>query len=395
MPIDIHEARARIADLEPTDRSEIRAHLEALARPRLSGSEGAREAEREVRTRFSALGYDAETLSFSFSSFHGRFAFVVSGVILALGGGLATWLLYVALPVPALASLGAGLLLAVLPIPLGGFALRRLPWGRVNTANLLFRRPDTQPAWILMAHRDTKGQAVPALVRAMAATIGMAAWLALVALAALRLVGLDVIGEYVLAAGAALFACAGVLALGRVNNASPGALDNATGVAALLATAKREESGAVAFLITDGEEMHLAGARDAAQRLPPVQGVINVDGLDDEGSFFVAEGYGWRRRRGNAPQLVAALMAAASVLELPVRRHRLPSTVAVDHVPMAAAGIPALTLLRGRRRSLMRVHRPADTVERLDGRGAAEGATLLAAAIRLLSAEGESRLAGG
>ena len=65
----------------------------------------------------------------------------------------------------------------------------------------------------------------------------------------------------------------------------------------------------------------------------------------------------------------------------------------MDHQPLAAAGIPALTVLRGSWRSLLRVHRPGDSAERLDGRGAAEGATLLAAAFRLLQ-EDDPHLAG-
>jgi hypothetical protein len=67
----------------------------------------------------------------------------------------------------------------------------------------------------------------------------------------------------------------------------------------------------------------------------------------------------------------------------------------VDHMPFAAAGVPALTVLRGRWRSLMRVHRGADSADRLDGRGAAETATLLTAALRLLREKEKGHLAGG
>ncbi len=394
MPIDIQEARAQAAEVPPTDRSEIRDHVRALARPRLCGSEGADAVEAELRERFAALGYEAETLEFSFSTLHGRFGLMASAVAIVLGGVAATWLLRTGLAVSALAVLGATLALALLPIALGSLATRRLPWARVRGANLLFRRPGRRPGWILMAHRDSKGQSIPTLARGLAASGAVAAWLGLVALAALELVGVGGLGAPQIAAGGVLVACGIVLAGGRVSNSSPGALDNASGLAALLAVAKREERGDIAFLITDAEEMDLAGARDVATRLPPVQGVINVDGLDDEGPFYVAEGYGWARRRGSAPHLAAALLTAASALELPVRRQRLPRLLTADHVPLAAAGFPALTVLRGRRRSLLRVHRPGDSAERLDGRGAADGATLLAAAMRMLASDGKSRLAG-
>ncbi len=395
MPIDIDEARARFSDLAPTDRSEIREAVGALAQPRLCGSEGAGIVESEILERFSAFGYECEAGSFSFSSFHGRFALMVSGGVVGVSGAMATALIYAGLPIPGLVVLGLGLLLAVLPVPFGAMVMRRLPWARLEARNLLFRRPGARPAWILMAHRDTKGQAVPALVRALAIAVAVAAWAGLVILAAFRLAGVDGLGPPLLLVGGVLLAAGATLGLGRVTNNSPGALDNASGLAALLAVAKREESGAIAFLITDGEELDLAGARAAALRLPPVQGVINVDGLDDRGRFYVAEGHGWRRRRGRAPQLAAALMVAGSALDLPVERRRLPAMVAVDHVPLSAAGIPALTLMRGQWRSLMRVHRPGDSAEHLDGRGAAQGATLLTAAVRLLSADGPSRLARG
>ena len=164
-------------------------------------------------------------------------------------------------------------------------------------------------------------------------------------------------------------------------NQSPGALDNGSGVAALLGVAAREvEAGDVAFLITDAEELGLAGSRAAAASLPPVHGVINIDGLDDDGDFFILERFG-RPRRGIAPHLALGLMDAAQERGQIVRRRDVPFGVLLDHMSLVDAGTAALTFMRGTLRSLNRVHSPQDDVSRLDGSGVQAAVDLLCDAL--------------
>ncbi|MBW3553775.1 MAG: Zn-dependent exopeptidase M28 [Gemmatimonadetes bacterium] len=394
MTFDLDEARTRVSGLDRARAAELRADVESLARPRMSGTEGAAEVEQLVRDRFEALGYETEPLPFQFSAWPGRFGLPAAGVVLLLSGVLAGWLIAGSEPALALTVLVLALAIAVLPLLVLGSAIRGMPWARIDSANLLFRKPGSRPAWIVMAHRDSKSQLAPTALRTAALITAGVAWLALVVLAGMWIAG-DAyrLPGTAMTAGVILSVCGLVLALSWASNASPGALDNASGVAALLATAGRVGSGGdVAFLITDGEELGLAGARDVARRLPPVQGVINVEGLDDGGTFIVAEGHGWRRR-GSAPQLAAALLTAGRALDLPVHRRKLPLSLLVDHLPVARAGIPSLTLLRGSWKSLMRVHRPGDDLSRLGCDGAADGATLLAAALHLLREDRSSHLA--
>lgn len=393
MPFDIDQVRSRLEGMERADPARMWRTISALARPRMTASDEAADVERDLRRRFEDLGYETEVLPFSFSTWPGRFGLSAAGAALAVTGILGTALLLWGMPAGALALLLLGMALALLPLLLLDTALERLPYGRVDAANLLFRRPDARPAWILMAHRDSKSQLVPTLVRTAAIVGGVAAWLLLVVLALLwfggesfRFPGLASV------AGAVLVLASLLLALSWAANESPGALDNATGLAALCEVAADNHTGEVAFLLTDGEELGLAGARAVAQALPAVQGVINVDGLDDDGDFRVAEGYGWRRR-GSAPQLAAALLTAAAALDLPITRAPLPRSVPVDHMPLAEAGVPAVTLLRGGWKSLLRVHRPGDHVHRLHGAGTADGATLLRAAVRILRETGPGHLA--
>jgi len=395
MPFDIDAARIKLADLQRADPARVRQDLRSLARPRMSGSEQAADVEEELRDRFDKLGYQVRAMPFSFSTWPGRYGLSVAGVALCLGALLGVSLILSGLPAAALFVLIVTLALALAPWLTLDRALHGLSWGRMESTNLLFQKPGSKPAWILMAHRDSKSQLVPTLVRTAAVGAGLAAWSGLVILAGLWFAG-DVFrfpGATVVA-GAVLLLAGLALALSWAGNDSPGALDNASGMAALLAVARTEGvGGEIAFLLTDGEELGLAGARAVASELPPVQGVINVDGLDDRGTFYLAEGHGLTRT-GSAPQLAAALLTAGVVLDMPMRRRTLPRSLPVDHVPIAAWGIPALTLMRGDWQSLLRVHRKGDDAASIDGSGATDGANLLIAAVQLLRAGEGEHLAG-
>lgn len=398
MPFDIEAARTTLKGVQHHKAAALRERIAAFATPRMSGSDGATETEGELRSAFEGLGYETTELPFTFSTWPGRFGPSLAGVALALTGGAAAAILHYGLPALALAVLVAGITLTLLPLLLLDQTIRSLPFGRIESRNLLFTRPGSRPSWLVMAHRDSKSQLIPTLVRTGAIVAAGVGAIGLMALAVLWFGGeMYQFETAVLVAGGLVVLGGILLALAWSSNHSPGALDNASGLAALLTVAGDSRTGEgpgseVAFLLTDGEELGLAGARAAVEALPPVQGVINVDGLDDRGVIRVAEGHGWRRR-GSAPQLAAALLTAGRALDVEVRRRPLPRSILVDHLPLAAAGVPALTVLRGRWQSLLRVHRASDSVDHLDGSGAAEAATVLSAALRLLRAEDRDHLA--
>ena len=374
------EPRGAAGAVEPAEILDV---LRALARPRMAGSAGSEAVAEEIRRRFEALGYRHRSLPFSFSSLPGRYGLTWTGAVLMAMGVAGGWLGFGERPAAAFLVLVAGLVVAGLPILFLDPALRRLPWGRVDTANLFFTRD--VPRFIIMAHRDTKSQLVPTLIRTAVLAVALTAWAALAALAVSGLTpaapGAPPWGGEglwaVLGAGA-LAAAGGVLVLSRAGNRSPGALDNGTGLAALLALATRVDPD-VGFLVTDGEELGLAGARAVVRDLP-VAVVINLDGLDDGGAIRIAGGRDARAREAANP-VARALEAAARDLGVEAVMRPLPPFVMVDHEPLVAAGIPALTLLKGSWRSLLRVHRPDDTVARLDGTGAAAVANVVARAL--------------
>ena len=391
MHFDIEEIRSRLREADPDQSYDTGEALRALAHPRFTGTEGAARARAEVRSRLEALGYHVKALPFTFSAWPGRYAQPLAGGLLLLAATLALALLGAGLPLTALVLLvlfGA----LVVGVAYGApRAIQGLPWGRVEGENLLALPDECRPRWLVVAHVDSKSQMLPLALRTAGPAAAVLGWVGLVVVAALAAGGMALEPWLVWLLG-------GVAVLGGLltlltwpGNASAGALDNASGVAALLAVAAAERAaGDVGFLITDAEELGLAGARAVTPHLPRVAGAINLDGLDDHGTLHVVERYGWPPR-GLASHLAAALMSAAVALDEPVRRRDLPLGILLDHVALAGAGVPALSLLRGERDSLHRVHRPADDSAAMDGTGARRTATVVSGALVLLRAR-ESEL---
>ncbi len=358
------------------DPGEIRTLLTTLSRPRMTGTAGNAEVRSRIRDRFDVMGYTVQEQPFTFSELPGRFGLPIAGVMSVATAVSAMMFMGVRRPLGALVVLVVGLVLAALPL-LALEAGLRLPWLRVKTSNLLFTRES--PRWIVMAHMDTKSQGAPTLIRSGVLVGALAMWTTLTAVATATAVGGPLAMEVVWGAAGMLAMAGAALILSPSGNDSPGALDNGTGLAAVLALARRAPPD-VAFLITDAEEMGLAGARAAVDQLPEVAGIINLDGLDDEGPVRIAEGRSKAARRSTRA-LGTALKRSARELGLDVVRRPVPAFLMVDHEPLAAAGLPALTVLKGRWQSMLRVHTPADAVSRLTGTGAARVATLVLTAL--------------
>jgi hypothetical protein len=358
--------------------------LREIAKPRLTGSEGAAEVTAAVRSRLEGLGYEVQEHAFSFNPLPGRFGITMAGALYLVGMVVASLLLRIGSPLAAVIVLGVLLLVLGLFAFFATTIIDRLAYRQEQGSNLYAQRPGSRPRYVIMAHRDSKSQPVPLAFRGPAIAIAVVAWLILLG-AALVALTRPLPGSLILGLGIAAAFAGIILILCWVDNRSPGALDNASGVAAALGIAAREgEAGDVGFLITDAEELGLVGARAAAPHLPPVFGVINLDGLDDEGDFYVMERFGTLRKRGLAPHLAVALLQAAEALGEPVRRRDLPMGVPVDHIPIVQGGTPALTLMRGTLGSLRRVHQAGDNLESLRGDGVRRAIDLVCEALTRL-----------
>lgn len=358
--------------------------LRDIAKPRLTGSDGAADVTATLMTTLENLDYEVRQQPFTFSPWLGRFGITAAGAVYLAAMFVAAGFLYTNHPDGAIALLLIALVLIGLGAMFASAAIDSLPFGRVDGSNLLAIPRGGRVRYIIMAHRDSKSQPVPLAFRGPAIVLAVVAWLALF-IAALFHMARPLPGGLILLVGALGVVAGVVLVFCWVDNRSPGALDNASGVAAAVGIAARERAaGDVGVLITDAEELGLAGARAAVGTLPPVFGVINLDGLDDDGTFYVFERFGLINKRGLAPHLAAALLEEAAQRGEPADRRDLPVGIPVDHIPLVRAGIPALTVMRGSVRSLRRVHRSIDDLAHLRGDGVLRTMDLVAGALHRL-----------
>ena len=354
----------------------------------MTGTQGAQEVADIIHDRLTQLGYEIEDDPFTFSTWPGRFAVSLAGAIFAIGSVGAAALLNMRYPGVSLVVLLVTLLLvagvAVLTAPLTNM----LPFGKITANNMMAKRPGAVPRYIFMAHLDSKSQPMPLAFRGPAIIFAILSWVLFVIFALLGL--LDPVWirtEITTALGVISFIAGVLLIFCWVENRSPGALDNASGLATILAIAESErERDDVAFIITDAEELGLVGARSIARSLNPVFGVINVDGVDDSGPIYVLEKFGIPPRH-IAPHLVAAILSAAEAAKLPAQRRNVPFGLLLDHLPIARADLPAVTVMRGSFRSLRRVHRPADNMDKMNGSGIEVVVGVLRAALEQLRTE--------
>jgi len=255
------------------------------------------------------------------------------------------------------------------------------PMLRTTGTNLEAHLPDDAPRVWLCAHLDTKSQPVPTLIR----SAGVVA-LVLAALTALVLALAAAAGArapYAAWAATAVVTLIGGIPviLSVVGNHSPGALDNASGVVTVVeAAGMLPPTRGVGILITDAEELGLAGARAwGGQGVGMI--VLNCDGVDDSGPINVLY-------TGRPPgRVLSAARDASASTHVAHRARTIPLGILMDSVAFSAAGLSAVTFSRGTWRSLARVHRSADNLERLTGTGIGETATLMAATARMLLKE--------
>ena len=357
---------------------EARVARELVARlavePRPAGSV-AEESLREFCAGWLRdAGFEVEREPFSYSTWPGRYGTPASGAAFAVVCFIAATLAARDRPGTALVVL----VLIALTLGVAGRCAARsgvsdLRAGRTTAVNLVATRGEPK-VW-LVAHLDSKSQPVPMLLRAAGIVACVVVWIWMVALAvaqATQAVHVHA-GDWHLPAIAAAVAALPVAA-SVVTAKSPGAIDNASGVAAVLLAAQRTDPRRpVGVLLTSAEELGLAGARAFASGRAPGQ-AINFDGLDD-GGWLRALTHG---RRGPVEQ---AARKAAGKLGVPLRITRGIPGVLTDAIALRDGGWDAVTLVSGTLGTLYRVHSSRDRADTLTGAGIAAAATL---ALRML-----------
>ncbi len=360
-------------------------HLEAIGcEPRPAGSAAEARARSHAARALGEAGFATREEPFEYSAFPGRYGTPIAGLLAAvtiLGGAAtassalaerATWL-------PG-AALTAGLvLLARFAQAMLGDAVLTLPLVRARSSNLIATRGNAFPRIWLVAHLDSKSQPIPSAARVAGIVLVAASVAAALTAAMLQLLAMPhrmgwQIAALLVVVGAPLMMAS------LVGHRSDGAVDNASGVAAVLAAAARVRPDvALGVLMPSAEELGLAGARawarEAARTARP--GVaLNCDGVDDHGELTIMYS-------GARPDHLLATISAAAMQ--PVRVRRMPLGLLTDSVAFAERGWQTATVSRGGLATLRRIHTHRDSLAALRGTGIEPAADLLARTVEALA----------
>ena len=340
-------------------------HLAVLgAKSRPTGSRELAEARGYCAEVLKKLGFRVQEHPFEFSAFSGRWAAPLAGVLIPT---LAT--LLVGPNGSRVGWAGAGAVIVLLLL-LGRWAsgggVVAAPVLRRNGVNIEATRGESPAVW-LVAHLDSKWQPVSMIVR-VAGVLTLA--IGLVGLVVLRIADASLVHWALVV----IWIGAVPLMLSVVGARNHGTLDNASGVAAVLdAAARIDRSRSLGVLITDAEELALAGARVWASegRYGPAV-AINCDTVDDDGPLVLMY-------TGSRPgRIVSALEAAASSVGEEIRTFPLIPGILTDSIALAARDWETLTLSRGTLRTLQRIHTSRDTLATMSGTGISGAAEVLA-----------------
>jgi len=360
-------------------------YARALARPRRAGSGEDEAVAREIAQRLEQLGWTVERQPFRFSNLVNLviavevLACLVLTAAAAWPGVIPAWI--PAILILVLLTLTNRIVHAAQTraVVLGADARRPariLP--RFATANLIAAPPHSpnNPSashLYLVAHYDSKSQFMPIVVRV---TLFVAAIGGGVSFAGLTLAGLLFPALLPVANLAGILAMItavplAVLLLVEVGNASPGAIDNASGVGLVLhladlLTARPDllQRLRVTLLITSAEEFGLLGAvaylRQLTRSGEPY--ILNFDGVGVDGNLYYADA------PAQSPgHLVALIREACHELSIPIKKYALPGAL-FDHTPFAQRRFDAVSLTAIGRATRF-VHTPDDTPDKLHVRG--------------------------
>ena len=352
-----------------------------IAVPRAPGSAAVSMVEDIVADQLDAFGYEVRRQRFETGPHR-----LQAGTVAAIGVGW--WALglfpLLILPLPAWAVTVTGVsALAVVALLASRVARRGVKSGAagIEATNVFAWRSASPRLW-LVAHLDSKAQKLSLRARVIATlAVGLGAT-GLLACLMLRLMAplpVAVIVPWVLLSLAGGAALSGPPLRGE----SAGAVDNASGIIAVLVAAERlRHRTDVGVLVTGAEEFGMEGARAWTQTEHARGLFANVDGIDHVGRYNVMIHAPKHRGAGgiDAADIADAVGAEVSSAGHRVRRSRLPLGVFVDGSVLAAAGMSGVTLSRGDWGTLGVVHTADDVFDRTTSESAVEAGVLLARA---------------
>lgn len=341
-------------------------HLARLGgRARPAGSAAAADARRYCADVLRRRGFVVKEQEFEYSQFPGRWATPAAGILIPI---LATVVAILRVRVAWWWLVAEAALLVVISLAVfvarAGVLDLRLARARGTNLDARWQGQDEPRIW-LVAHVDSKWQPVSMLLRVAGVAVAV---VALFGLAASLVARPTAIADFL----AVLWIGAIPLMLSVVGERNHGTLDNASGVATVLAAVEMiPDTTGIGVLITDAEELALAGAAAWAREQPPAT-ALNVDSIDDDGALVVMY-------TGAPPRpLISSLSRAATDAGERLRTMRLIPGILTDSVALRRAGWQTVTLSRGTIRTLGRIHTSRDSLATMDGRGIEGAARVLA-----------------
>ena len=355
-------------------------HITQLAFPRLVGSTGEAEAQDYIVQQFKALGLDVSWEPFSFTKFPAEvlpriFSALFVPVVLSV-----PWF-GERFPIPVCLTCLLSLSIAIFCTQWHKRFEGLYDVGRKHrTENIIAtndRKPDDNiPAFLFVAHYDSKSQVLPIAVRATAYGITIVGLIALTILMLVKVITLAWLPNYSVwsISGLTTF-CLLLLQINLTQNRSPGGFDNASGVGVMLEVARvlmaRGEKKSIVFLATGAEEYGMCGAlryvqKHADEYDPENTFVINLDGLGVGNGVNVITGYGIPPVR-TTDALTCFFRASGASLDIQVSERYLPIGVGLDSIPIASRGFETVTLTAGDVGSAaLRIHSKRDRSDLLN-----------------------------
>ncbi|MFN3466114.1 MAG: M28 family metallopeptidase [Candidatus Brocadiales bacterium] len=398
-----------------SDLNGILRDVRAISFPRRTGSPREAQAQDYIVNRFRSLGMEPREEGFSFtpvlgllskglllivllflaalhflSLFYPFLELVLSVCILTLALGflwgrpmvaLLGWALFK--KIPLLGKLNSKNIIAAWPSELG---MQNSEFG-ISNPHSAFRNPQSEghppePATqiYILAHYDSKSQTLPLGARI---PLVVALFLSTLFLAFYHLlspwVGLPVQCMIERVSFITAFTGGLVLLWTKTRNLSPGAIDNASGVAVMLQLAEAIKSEAQRFkglrfhfVATGAEEEGLVGAFWLCKSVgaygdTPLH-FINLDGVGTKGRIYCTDKIGIHPSSQRQKGFLSLIRETARREGLEVYFSPVVMGAMADHFPFVASGYNAVTFSTVSRCSLW-VHTPWDAPERVEVEG--------------------------
>jgi len=355
-------------------------HITQLAIPRLVGSAGEAETQDYIVQQFTELGLDVSWEPFAFTKFPAEVLPRILSVLFLLIVLSVPWF-GEQFPIPVcfacVLSLATAMFFTQWQKRLEGLydvGRRHRTENIVATNNA--NRDNNTPAFLFVAHYDSKSQVLPIAVRVVAYGITIVGLIALTVVMLVKIIALIWLPNYIVwgIAGITTF-CLLLLQINLTENRSPGGFDNASGVGVILEVARvmmaRDEKKSVTFLATGAEEYGMCGALRYIQAHADEYDrentyVINLDGLG------VGDGVNLVTRYGIPPMRTTRTLrnlfrTSSEALGIRVSERYLPIGVGLDSIPIASRGFETVTLTaRGVGSVALKIHSKQDQSELLN-----------------------------